>query len=504
MKESSHDLKKRIQENSNLLLVMLVALIVRLLYFRYVIPVDFHIDAYHHWQISYFSLKIGFPRFGFFYDPGAWMQLWLPLPHIIQMALLVFDKTMIPMRMFNTLIGTLTIIPIYRLSRLIGGKNTGTLAGLMYAVFPTIAATDVQALIEPFTIFLVFWAFLKMYEEKDLQAGVLWGLACLCRVEIWVLAFCTLFAAYVFQKQNSNRISKLLVGVTPILLMYYVFFTVNGFTPHETFIQSFLKRIQNTKPFSLYILIVALGITFSIGILFLCLKKEKGVYKTLMLRSNRIKNTKLLPIYVFILLYFTALFFDAFRYENFLYKIWKLVTFSKPRFIDTGIFRYSTIPFSVSTVPFSVLIIKPEKSQISKYASLITVFSLIILNAPIGAFYAKYQSIPESYIEPSNWIKENWDGKTIVIDNQFMIHQLTGAGHIPPEKILGSYWAQDLTQMKEKNVTQIVFTSIPWDGANRLYNKVSDGNFKLVYSQKVADALRPFINQTVYIYKIQW
>jgi hypothetical protein len=29
----------------------------------YLIPLDWNWDSYHHWQISYLSLKIGFPQF---------------------------------------------------------------------------------------------------------------------------------------------------------------------------------------------------------------------------------------------------------------------------------------------------------------------------------------------------------------------------------------------------------------------------------------------------------
>ena len=47
---------------SRFFIIFITACLARLVVW-YFIPLDWNCDSYHHWQISYLSLKIGFPQF---------------------------------------------------------------------------------------------------------------------------------------------------------------------------------------------------------------------------------------------------------------------------------------------------------------------------------------------------------------------------------------------------------------------------------------------------------
>jgi hypothetical protein len=314
------------------------------------------------------------------------------------------------------------------------------------------------------------------------------------------MAFPVLLVTYVIQRNDTVRLSKTLIGITPLLGVYYVYYSANGFPPHETYMSFILSRTQNINPFSVDMLKLVSGFVTA-TVITLILFSRMRVAKSL---TRSLKESPLLPIYVFLLLYSPGLFVHSFGYQNFWHKIFQLITFSKPRFKDLSILRYSTIPISMLAIPVSVKISQTGKRTVRRYLSPAIILLLILLNPSFGSFYSRYQSIPESYVESSVRIKENWDGGTIVVDNQFLIYQLTGVGDVPPDKVLGSFWARDLTNMENSSVSQIVFTSIPWDGARVLFEEESDERFQLVFSQQVVDAFDLYLNRTVYVYQIDW
>ncbi|HDJ22223.1 MAG TPA: hypothetical protein ENF19_03360, partial [Candidatus Bathyarchaeota archaeon] len=66
--------------------IFLAALLLRLLA-RVLTPVDWNPDSYHHWQISYLSLHLGFKEWRL-WDLLGCEYYWGMLPHLTQAALM--------------------------------------------------------------------------------------------------------------------------------------------------------------------------------------------------------------------------------------------------------------------------------------------------------------------------------------------------------------------------------------------------------------------------------
>lgn len=485
----------RILEDNILCAILCIALIIRLLYYFYVIPVNFNIDAYHHWQISYFSLTIGFPKYGFFYDPGAWMILWPPLPHIVQMIFLVFDRHIEFMTFFNIIIGTATIIPVYRISSMLRDRESGLTAATLYSVLPIIVATNVQALNEPLIIFLIAFAFQKIYENNDFHAGLLWGLASLCRQEIFSLFLVVFIVNYFFCYRNYRKIQDAVKGFTLIFLPYSLFYYFKGFDPLRS-MRPYLMRmmlfpfkkipfINNYPEIGLFITIALLSLT----VIYLYRRKSVAL-DSIDSMLKRILGMEMMPLYAFLMIYIVG-FLDMKIITSF----WKA---------GISIFRYSSIPLSIIIIPISILISRLKNKRTRLIFQLALISSLMILNIPFAKYYTEFRTIPLSYVEPGKWIAENYHGGKIVVDNQFLIYQLTAVNGIQASKILGSYWAGNPEKMRENNATIIVFTDIGWDGSNTLFNKLNKENVILLYNEKVSSLVNFQEKVELYVYKIEW
>ena len=94
------------------------------------IPVDWNSDSFHHWQISYLSLKLGFQEFRF-WDLNGCEYYWGVIPHAVQAVLLWLFSTvsMLPHRVFNLILGGFNVYLVY----LIGRDNYFWKVGLLAA-----------------------------------------------------------------------------------------------------------------------------------------------------------------------------------------------------------------------------------------------------------------------------------------------------------------------------------------------------------------------------------
>ncbi|MBU7005006.1 MAG: glycosyltransferase family 39 protein, partial [Theionarchaea archaeon] len=136
------------------LLFLLVALAPRI-YVWSRIPVDWNSDSYHHWQISYLSLKMGL-RQGRLLDLNGCEYYWGMVPHLVQAALqgLLGTASILPYRLLNTLLGGVNAYLVYVIGREGFNWEVGLYAGLLYAFYPFAAVFDVIAMQETLALTL--------------------------------------------------------------------------------------------------------------------------------------------------------------------------------------------------------------------------------------------------------------------------------------------------------------------------------------------------------------
>jgi len=140
------------RELCSLLLVFSVAFAARLAVWR-LIPVDWNSDSYHHWQISYLSLKVGFPRWRM-WDLNGCELYWGMVPHLVQAVLLFALSTasIVPYRVLNLLLGSVNPCIVYLIGRDNFNREVGAYAGLLFALYPVCGPYAIILQAIPFTI----------------------------------------------------------------------------------------------------------------------------------------------------------------------------------------------------------------------------------------------------------------------------------------------------------------------------------------------------------------
>jgi len=95
----------------------LIAFIPRILVWAS-IPVDWNSDSYHHWQISYMTLKIGLQR-GRLWDLNGCEYYWGVIPHLVQTLLLgvLSTDSILPYRILNIFLAGANTYLIYIIGR---------------------------------------------------------------------------------------------------------------------------------------------------------------------------------------------------------------------------------------------------------------------------------------------------------------------------------------------------------------------------------------------------
>ena len=186
----THSLEELVEGKTSLI-IFVAALAARLLVWLY-IPLDWNWDSYHHWQISYLSLKIGFGDWRL-WDLNGCEYFWGMVPHLVQSALMesLGSSSILPYRVFNTLLGGLNSVLIYMIGKRFYSERTGMVSGMLFAVFPVAAVFDAVAMQD--TLALTFLlASLLTIRENPLWSGVALALAGHSRTELMAVGFIVL------------------------------------------------------------------------------------------------------------------------------------------------------------------------------------------------------------------------------------------------------------------------------------------------------------------------
>ena len=190
--------------------IFLAALLLRLLA-RVLTPVDWNPDSYHHWQISYLSLHLGFKEWRL-WDLLGCEYYWGMLPHLTQAALMGALKTpnIDTYRSLNTILGGLNAVLIYRVGRQYYSRRNGLISGLSYAALPLAVWFDSVAMQDTMALALVLGS-LTIFRDRYFWSGVLLGLACHTRVE-YTVASALVLAGFLLRERLYTDSQPFLIG----------------------------------------------------------------------------------------------------------------------------------------------------------------------------------------------------------------------------------------------------------------------------------------------------
>ncbi|MFH2112590.1 MAG: hypothetical protein ABIJ47_15180 [Candidatus Bathyarchaeota archaeon] len=183
-------------------MIFAAALLVRALIW-FLIPVDWNWDSYHHWQISYLSLRIGFSG-GRLWDLNGCEYIWGMVPHLAEAALmgLLNTSSMAPYRVLNVLLGAVNAVLVQMIGARFYSVRTGLLAGLLLAVFPVAAVFDVLAMQDTMALTLLL-ASLYLIRDRPFWSGLSLALAGQSRAEYLAAGFIIL-AGYCLRERLST------------------------------------------------------------------------------------------------------------------------------------------------------------------------------------------------------------------------------------------------------------------------------------------------------------
>ena len=182
-------------------------------------------DTFHHWQIAYLSMEIGFEE-GFLrlWDFKGMEYFWGLLHPLILAGLFSITGSvdiLIP-RMVSLVSGSLAVVFLFVLARRYFGTQVAVAAALLAALNPVGIFSDASGMQEPLGIMLLLGGLL-LWPKRPFATGAIWALAGMVRAEYWVIGAGLIFAAFLVEKGSIRKIGLAIGwGVPSLLYMKYM------------------------------------------------------------------------------------------------------------------------------------------------------------------------------------------------------------------------------------------------------------------------------------------
>lgn len=227
-------------------IVFIIALITRITVWI-LIPTDWNSDSYHHWQISYLSLKIGFSQ-GRLWDLNGCEYFWGIIPHVINAVIMALFRTasILPYRVFNLFFGGINAVLVSKAGKRFFSERTGFYSGLLFAVFPVASIFDILAMQD--TLALTFLlSSLLLIRENPFWSGLLLGLAGQSRTELFLVGIIILMG-YCLRERLYTESLPFLIGWLAVTFIFSAFmFTQTGHPFYHLYV-SLLNIFGGWKP----------------------------------------------------------------------------------------------------------------------------------------------------------------------------------------------------------------------------------------------------------------
>jgi len=233
MLEEKNEKTTRIPRANTFYSLFFLALGFRLLFLFFVSGLKYcgwYHDSYHHWQIAYYSLHVGFkqnpPRM---WDLNGMEYFWGLLPTLTESFLLwLFNTTsIVPFRIFNSIIGSLSACLIYFLGKKYFDEQTGLFSAILVAVCPILWEVDTSGMLDPMGVTFLLFALLA-YDRSPFVCGLFLGLASLCHIEFWFLALGVCICYLIFERPASRFAPSIVGWLTPMTPYFYFMQTRTG------------------------------------------------------------------------------------------------------------------------------------------------------------------------------------------------------------------------------------------------------------------------------------
>lgn len=193
-------------------------------------------DVYHHWQIAYLSMKVGFSH-GFLrlWDLKGLEFFWGLLHPLVLIALfkLTGSVDILVPRMLSATAASVSLTILFVLLRRYFNRRVALASYLLAAFTPVAMFNDSVGMQEPLGLMLLLGGLLLLDNNRPSSAGLLWALAGMVRAEYWVFGLGLVVAAALHDRFAGVR-ERLAGGwlVPSILYMgYLMHYTGNPIYP---------------------------------------------------------------------------------------------------------------------------------------------------------------------------------------------------------------------------------------------------------------------------------
>jgi hypothetical protein len=421
------------------LFFMTVSIIPRLVVWA-LLPLDWNPDSYHHWQISYLTLKIGL-RYGRMWDLNGCEYYWGILPHLVQaFSLWVFSTaSILPYRVLNIMLGGVNTYLIYLIGRDNFHKEVGLYAGLLFALYPVAAIFDVIAMQE--TLALCF-ALISIYLFRSHPgwSGVFLALACQSRIEFWLVSIAFVLGVALVERLSTQIQSFLLcwLGVTGIFCLLFRHWTSNPIYPlYWSLFNVFGGWTQRGQDLPL----LSLLLTWIVEKLLVWSRKATGLvligsFTTycgvfLHMLRYRWKTYHLVLFFLNVLIIFSPLFVTY--YPSHIASMLLMLRMSIPIAAFGSLLLIHTL-FKAQRRLFGCL---PSKLHLEKILIIITVASFSYF---IPA-YGQFQMDTQLAFTVANTAINYYEGGTIVCDHPTMNYWFAYRWHVRASRLLSNHYS---------------------------------------------------------------
>jgi hypothetical protein len=214
------------------LLFFSIAVIPRIIVWA-LIPLDWNSDSYHHWQISYLTLKIGLKQRRL-WDLNGCECYWGVVPHLVQALILGILSTasITPYRILNILLGGVNAYLVYLIGRNSFYWEVGLYAGILFALYPVASVFDTIAMQETLALCLALSS-IYLFRTRPGWSGALLALAGQSRTEFWLVSIVFVIGVALVERL-STQVQPFIISwtiSTGVFCTFYWNWTSNAIYP---------------------------------------------------------------------------------------------------------------------------------------------------------------------------------------------------------------------------------------------------------------------------------
>ena len=201
-----------------LLIIFISGIIIRIFYTPFNVPLT--LDS-----VNIFVYSLAFIEQGFF--PTEYLRVNLGWPSLLSMFLVFFEnsemlKLMNVQRIISIIISTVTIIPIFYLTKIFFRKETAIISSAIFVFEPHLIINSINGGTMSLFILLVTLSILFSFKQKNnhyLLAFIFGGVATFVRYEGFLILIPLIFSIFIQKNNIKGNIKKSILGIAIFFLI---------------------------------------------------------------------------------------------------------------------------------------------------------------------------------------------------------------------------------------------------------------------------------------------